>query len=522
MDTCTPMPPEPYPDPIQISLMGIDAVHEAGYTVNRQSGTEEYLFEYFESPVVLEDQNERLEHAGSVFIVYAPGRRQYFRADTPLTHTWFQFSGTGAARLLEQYRIPLNQAVERASLDFLAPLLEEARRQMVRRHRHWEDAVSEICRSIFRHLSRSLFQPGPVALSPVQQQVLATLHTVRAQVYKDLTRRWTVDDMADLAAMSAPRFAVAYRSHFGTGPIDDLIDVRLRHAEVLLQHLPLSVQDAAQLSGFNTASNFHVRFRERLGRSPTGIRRTRDRSMPSAFDVENLFESSEIARRINLLYLSPVGHWSFDQETVCVLDDLGKHPPAVLHHHIEFMAGRTGGHALALDGASHAVIPEVVVDTSASYTVSGWLLHHTEERMTAVSVGNAHHGAFYLQYIPEEGGFKFAVTVSARDPLAIGAVNTEPSPPDRWYHVTGVHDKAREEIRLYVDGIMMASAVYRIPWRADGATYFGCSQVLDTVIDYWNGALDDIRIYDRALTDDEVAVLCDDALRDEPVFIEEV
>jgi len=502
----------PYPNPIHLSLVGIHATHDAGYTVDRRAGTEEYLFDFFDTPVVLQDGRERRSFAGNVFILYTPGQPQYFRAEAPLTHTWFQASGDGIAECIEQYRIPVNQAIEMPPPEFLASLLKEAHRHTVRKQRNGEDAVAETIRSLFRRLARSLYPSEVAELSPYQKQVLAELHAVRAQVYRDLRRRWSVDDMAALANMSAQRFAVAYRSCFGTSPIDDLIDVRLRHAEMLLRHLPLTVVDAAQYFGFNTGSNFHVLFRERMGRSPRGLAKSGDKSSerlitPSLHD-EDLLEVSEAARRVNLLYIQPAGYWSFDRfDDHSVGDDLGKHPRAPFHNTVAPTPGRCGGTALLLDGNSYAVVPDTVVDTAQSYTVSAWLRPDRWGRMTAISLGNFHHGAFYLQFIDSEGGFKFAVTVSERDPFAIYAPSITLSETGVWHHVVGVHDRPAREIRLYVDGKPAGRSRFETPWRADGPVYFGCCQVMDTFMDHWAGGIDDVRLYDRTLCDSEIAVL---------------
>jgi AraC-like DNA-binding protein len=498
---------KPYPNPIHLSLLGIKAAHKAGYTVDRRLGSEEYLIEYFESPVVLEDAKRRRPYSGNAFILYTPRQRQYFRADSPLTHTWFQVSGEGVAECIERYNIPVNQAIEVADMDFLPALLEEARRHAIRKHRYWQDAVTEIFRSVFRRLARALFPHDLTQESPYRKQLLATMHSVRAAVYKDLARKWTVDDMAAMANMSVQRFAVVYRSFFETGPIDDLIDVRLRHADLLLKHLPITVVAAAHHSGFNTGSYFHVLFRKRMNRSPRALPKSSGRFLKTAAVEENLFESCETARRVHLLYIRPVGHWSFDQEGEAVIDDLRRHSPAQLHANVSRTPGRQGGSALVFDGASHALIPETIVDTSRSYTVCAWLTHRPAERMTAISVGNWHHGAFYLQYIESEGGYKFAVTVSDRDPLAIFVLAQTPTKHGGWNHVVGVHDAENQEIRLYINGRLEGRTAYRTPWRADGSTYFGCCQVRETFVDFWAGAMDDIRIYDSALADIEIGQL---------------
>ena len=47
--------------------------------------------------------------------------------------------------------------------------------------------------------------------------------------------------------------------------------------------------------------------------------------------------------------------------------------------------------------------------------------------MTAVSSGNHHHGAFYLQYISDSGGFQFAASRSPKDHYSTCAAANEKS-----------------------------------------------------------------------------------------------
>ena len=99
------------------------------------------------------------------------------------------------------------------------------------------------------------------------------------------------------------------------------------------------------------------------------------------------------------------------------------------------------------------------------------------------------------------------VSRSPKDSSGIFLVSREPAALDRWHFVAGVHDADRREIRLYVDGDVRDAIPYKTPWRTDGATYFGCSHVMGMTTDEWAGLLDDVRIYDYALTDDEIRTM---------------
>ena len=499
--------PEIYPAQIVVSLIGINAIHEPGFTFEREHGGNEYLFEFFEGPVTIRDEQGCREYPGGVCILYPPGKPQYFSTRGALKHTWFQASGEGVEACLNRYRIPANKVFSLNRPEFLVPVMEEAQRQLVRPQTFPEDAKTEVGRSLFRHIARAYYGEQHAELTPFQRDVLETLLQVRTHVFNNLRRRWTVSDMATLANMSHDRFALAYRTHFRTRPIDDLIDMRLRHAEVLLNRLPISIHDASLCSGFNSASNFHVVFKDRLGKSPGDLRQTSGKTKSNPANPDNPLAGWEAAEGVDLLYLRPVGHWSFDANEDHIFDDMRKRLPLILHGATSLAQGRSGGKSLRFDGKGYGVLKEIFLDTSRDYTVAAWLMHDRAGHMTAISAGSSQHAAFYLQFITDDGGFKFAVSRSQEDANCDCVFARERTINGEWYHVAGIHDAKAQEIRLYVNGILKDATPFNSPWKTHGYTYFGCCQVRETLMDHWSGSIDDVRIYDAILTQAEIEQL---------------
>jgi AraC-like DNA-binding protein len=58
----------------------------------------------------------------------------------------------------------------------------------------------------------------------------------------------------------------------GTGFVELLADVRMSHAMTLLQSTDRPVAHIASAVGYESASRFAIRFRERFGFAPTAIR----------------------------------------------------------------------------------------------------------------------------------------------------------------------------------------------------------------------------------------------------------
>jgi hypothetical protein len=75
-----------------------------------------------------------------------------------------------------------------------------------------------------------------------------------------------------------------------------------------------------------------------------------------------------------------------------------------------------------------------------------------------------------------------------------------------WHHIGLVWDKSYRY--LYVDGTEVARDVVSIsyPMPCDGGLYLGASKTLDAD-SFFSGLIDGVRIYNKALSADEIAAL---------------
>lgn len=85
-------------------------------------------------------------------------------------------------------------------------------------------------------------------------------------------RDHTVQDLADLAAMSRACFAARFREAYGAGPIELLRTVRLRRAAELLAATDVPVKRVAGLVGYDSRSYFSRAFKAHHGVSPEAFR----------------------------------------------------------------------------------------------------------------------------------------------------------------------------------------------------------------------------------------------------------
>lgn len=91
-----------------------------------------------------------------------------------------------------------------------------------------------------------------------------------------------LSDVANAACLSEFHFCRVFKGFTGWSPYQYLLEIRLKHALLLLRNTNRPVSQIASDSGFNNLSHFITIFRQRFGRSPRRARTLRESSFPQA------------------------------------------------------------------------------------------------------------------------------------------------------------------------------------------------------------------------------------------------
>jgi hypothetical protein len=197
------------------------------------------------------------------------------------------------------------------------------------------------------------------------------------------------------------------------------------------------------------------------------------------------------------------GSWSLNEnQGTTAADSSGGGSPLTLQGDSTWVPGVEGS-ALAFDGdGDSADTAAPVIDTTRDYSVASWV---TLDKLpgnyaTAVSQdGRRTENAFYLQY--GQGAFAFSTPGGNRARFVVQ--------PDlnRWYHLVGVRDHATDQVRLFVDGLPAGTSQAGPDSVSTGPLSIGRAKYAGSKTDFWSGSIDAVHVYDRALTDQEVADL---------------
>lgn len=199
--------------------------------------------------------------------------------------------------------------------------------------------------------------------------------------------------------------------------------------------------------------------------------------------------------------LSGVSYWSFDEGSGdTAADGVGSNDAALVGD--PTWTDGYSGQALQFDGTDDYVDAGAsVLDTASDYSVSAWVkFDDFNGFQTVVSQDAASDSAFFLQYSGADDRLAFSTS-------ELRALDNEPPETGRWYHMVGVMENYRNRMKLYVDGDLVASEPYDGNLASNGNTVIARGKFGGNQVDFTNGVIDEVRVFEKALSADEVSEL---------------
>jgi hypothetical protein len=212
----------------------------------------------------------------------------------------------------------------------------------------------------------------------------------------------------------------------------------------------------------------------------------------------------------------PANRWPLNEHAGYRAADVVAGRTAVLHNGVTFGPGRDRNAAF-FDGVDDYGLSRAVdIRTDQSFTVAAWvrLAEKNFGRAIAVSVDGDRTSKFELGFIQDDdenqlGEWIFSAPESDVDqPLETAfASGTLPAEVDTWTHLVGVYEAPVKKLWLYVNGTRVADGTLNTPWQASGGVRLGGAKTAGAGSRFWPGGVDDVRLYQGILNQDQVSAL---------------
>jgi hypothetical protein len=194
----------------------------------------------------------------------------------------------------------------------------------------------------------------------------------------------------------------------------------------------------------------------------------------------------------------------------------------------------TGGHSLTLPaagtawsagreglglqfgaGAQAATTDTSVVDSRANLTMSAWVaLSSISTSSTVLAMAGSRASSLSVGYSATSHLWVLTATSADNDAPTVTTASGGPAPTvGIWTHIAAVYDPGAPDpvgaakpaqLRLYVNGALAASAALPALWAGGGKMRVGADLRAGASTVPLQGTIDDVRAWDRVLTDEEI------------------
>ena len=203
-----------------------------------------------------------------------------------------------------------------------------------------------------------------------------------------------------------------------------------------------------------------------------------------------------------------IAHYKLDSPGNPIIDSVGSNDGTNTGATFALGAAPGLGNSLDFDGeGDQVVLLETPLTGTGDFSIFAWVnTTHSGSRKAIVNYGTT-EGAYlghdneelYL-FMQDDGQLRFDLRAHG-GPVSGVTIND-----GRWHSVGVVH--ASGTVQLYVDGDATGSPVAMSPAIVDGDGQIGADGLTDGASNdraYWSGKIDDVKIWDRALSAGEIA-----------------
>ena len=192
-----------------------------------------------------------------------------------------------------------------------------------------------------------------------------------------------------------------------------------------------------------------------------------------------------------------VGWWTMDGKDVTattVTDKSGSGNNGARNGTTKATLGKIGQAMMFNGSSSNITLP--FFTTGPTLTMSCWFKTTYTSQQSCINNYNDNRGVYFGMGATGHGLFSYS---SNNSPAALEDLT--PANDGKWHH--GAYTMDGTKGRLYLDGVMKKETNQtRTGFSSTGNIGFGGS-----VNDYWDGSIDDARVYNRTLSPQEVMML---------------
>lgn len=178
-----------------------------------------------------------------------------------------QVYGAEIADILKLLKLPLNAFFSIDAPSYISSVIKKITRETIRDYEFRQAMLDFMIRELFIKIAVAYHHISSNTPS-IPDKYVSELKSIRKEMCEHPEYDWNLSNMAKKLNLTETYFRKLYREYHGISPKKDLINIRIKHAEYLLNCKGLPVREVATLVGYSSEYHFSRIFKQYVGTSP--------------------------------------------------------------------------------------------------------------------------------------------------------------------------------------------------------------------------------------------------------------
>ncbi len=254
---------------MKLHVMGIDYHHGNDFSIERPSGSGDNLLLIFKSAAQVRTDNEYVTFPPESAILYSADYPQYYRAaGEEFVNHWIHFDIENSEGFLSRIGLPMNRVFRISDTASAENILLQLNLESVTESPNKSESINLLLRLLLAKLGGTDEKYGHTAHH-------TALRALRAEIYRNPSRKYSVNDFAAGVSLSPSHFQALYKEEFGISCYEDVICARLEMAKYYLSNTALPINRISELCGYENDVHFIRQFKARTGITAGEYRRNK-------------------------------------------------------------------------------------------------------------------------------------------------------------------------------------------------------------------------------------------------------
>jgi len=253
---------------MKINRIGINYSHTINFTLNRPTGSGDYLLLLLRSPAIITLQEKEVFAEKNSVLLFNKGTPQIYRANqTIFSNDFIHFDTDNEYEILP---LPHNTILVLPSVKQVNKILKDIYFEYVSNNTSREESINLLLHLLFIKINEiAAYQPNDTKLNIYYDSLL----NLRSQIHLHPEEKWTITRLSHQIKLSSSHVQRLYKSTFGVSFLADVIACKMEYAKASLSGSGDTIREIALLCGYESQEHFMRQFKQEVGMTPSQYRK---------------------------------------------------------------------------------------------------------------------------------------------------------------------------------------------------------------------------------------------------------